>query len=387
MANLAFFRCRRLFETSTLLFMQEFHEEESSLLFNASRSPVPPPRWKRPKIAWEGSEPVCVLTDAMGNDHRIADGSVITNARFEGWDLSGILWVGVTLENVSFASCRLANWELQHCSVRRTLLEGCVGGLVWKDSSIDDVLIERVHDDRAVQRFFRCSIETLTLSNLECGLEIARCEAEDIQIQASHFKGIAAIQSSAINGLRLLRTSLDDLQLHNTKLIASQFSEVSFTKGQFRECDLSFSHIVDVDFERVTIKGLRLDWANLVSVNFRNGRADDVTSAHSEWVAVQLEKSGFDVQYQDCFLQSVMWHKIFARIVLIRTRGVGTRFCDVYGAIRGQHSELWRPVIRRSILDGDGNREGVTMIGADVTTTLISCPFGTFVEPQETHQR
>ena len=89
--------------------------------------------------------------------------------------------------------------------------------------------------------------------------------------------------------------------------------------------------------------------------------------------------------FVDSFLYSVMWHKVIVRTALIRTRGLGIRLTDVYGTIRGECSEMYRPIIRRSILEGDGKR-GITMIGADVTTTLIPCPFGDFIEPLEREQ-
>lgn len=366
--------------------MQSFlNDDEPESLFQNRRASTPSPRFKRPKVLWDTSGPVWILIDAMGNEHRIKDGASLTDARFEGYDLSGILWTEVTLETVSFANCRLSNWELQNSTLRQVLIQDCVGGPVFKDCEIYDNFIERINDERATVRFFRCSIKMLTLSHLTSGLEISRSTGEDILVESCVLKGIVILQFSDLTKLCLSQTSVANAHLRNMKLIDAEFVEVSFSQGQWQECDLSVCSMRDVEFDRVQIKGLRLDLAELVAINFWNVRADDVTSVYSEWSAIQITGAAFSVTFEDSFLYSVMWHKVIARIALIRTRCLGIRLTDVYGTIRGECSELYRPVIRRSILEGDGKR-GITMIGADVTTTLVTHPFGSFIEPLEKEQ-
>jgi len=360
--------------------MHSLSSEDPESRGPSTRASTPPPHFKRPTVRWEVNGPVWVLTDAIGVDHEIKDGESLTHARIEGYDLSGVLWHHVTLESVSFIQCRLANWELQHSKVRQVTIDDCVGGFVWKDSEISDAVVRKCDDESSVVRFFRSSIKTLTLSELQCGLEITRCHGDDVTIQNSRLKDPTLFHLSTLSSFRIVSSEVCGGKFSNTTMLGAELVEVSFTNGSWREVDLSSSRMRSVDFDHSRIDGLRLDLSELVLISFRNVRASDVTSTWSEWGSVEICGGTFGVSFESCTILAVMWYKVVTSITMIRTKGLGVRLIELYGTIRGQDTSLWRPVIRRSILDGDGEI-GITCWGADMSSTLIPSPFGYFIEP------
>lgn len=352
------------------------HETQTSLFKDAVR-PLPTARYKEPRFELDADgRPEWHLTDEMGCAHVLADGAVIRDARFSGWNLAGVLVRGIEIDTVALHDCRIANSEIQHSRVYRLVVTACEGGIVFKTSTIDEAKFEKIVDSEAVIRLFDCDVANLLVTDCACGIDIAQSQADSLVLQNCVFSGRAAtIRQSSLRGSRITSCTFKVTRLYRVSFFESDLANCKFIDCHVEDTDFSLSQIHDVTFEDSRIHKFRIDAAHVRLVKLYRTRALHVSSAFSDLFDIEVVQGIFEAHFDRTQVRSLMLWKATTHLVMKESRAFGLRLCDVIGIIGGDATIWWLPVIRRSILRGDGTK-GIILEGADCTSTKVINDFG-----------
>ena len=359
------------------------HEASDVSLWAGDRSERPARRLKTPRFHIDPKgRPVFYLIDEMGCEYRFADGSTVSHARFVAYDLAGILLDQLTLDTVSFIDFNLSNFELQRATVSRVLFSGCTGGPVFHQSTVTDLEVAKTHDKSVMLRFFRCSVSRVLITDVTCGLELSRCTGNDVHIQRSRLVGKTIIGNSEIRELTVISCLITSSNIFKSVLINPEIYETEFKFGQWDDVELRFGLMQDTTIEGLRMTRIRFDATKVHLLRLKSVLAAKVSASWAEWINVQLVGGLFLAMFSQCLLRSLMFHGTRVGLQMDSTRAYGLRLCDVEGAVKGKETVWWRPVIRRSVLRGDGS-DGVILRGADCTSTKFFREFGKWLEIED----
>jgi len=359
------------------------HEIDASL-FEADLLTSPPSQYREPRFEQDKfGRPRWTLVDDMGCEHVFSDGASIRDARFSGWNLSGILLLDIELDTVAFFNSRLANFELQEARIRRLVISGGEGGLVMKSSSIKDVKVEDLNDPEAVVRLFGCEVANLLITSCKCGIDIARSTVTGLVLQRCDFAGRAAsIRESTLQAPRIIYCTFRAVRLFRANLIESEIAQSAFVECHWEKVDMSLSQLSDVSLSKCRIHKLSLDAVVARSLKIFHTRALHVTSVFSDLFDLEVTHGIFGATFEHSRVRALMLCDLETHLIMKETQTFGLRLCDVIGIIGGAGTTWWAPVIRRSILRGNGTR-GITLFRADCTNTKVINDFGIWTEETE----
>lgn len=353
----------------------------SASLFGSDLLTSPSPKYREPRFEQdELGRPRWTLVDDMGCEHVFSDGARIRDARFSGWNLSGILLLDIELDTVAFSNSRLTNFELQQARIRRLVISGGEGGLVMKSSSIDDVKVEDLNDLEAVVRLFGCEVVNFLITSCKCGIDIARSTVAGLVIQRCEIAGRAAsIRESTLQAPRIICCTFRAVRLFRANFIESEIAQCIFIECHWENVDMSLSQLSDVSLTKCRIHKLSLDVVVARAMKIFHTRALHVTSVFSDLFDLEVVDGIFAATFEHSQVRSLMLWNLKTHLTMNETQTIGLRLCDVIGVIGGVGTTWWAPVIRRSILRGNGTR-GITLIRADCTNTKVINDFGVWTE-------
>lgn len=352
------------------------HETTGSL-FTSDLMPVPGLDYKPPRFELDTSgRPSWVITDEMGCEHTFTDGATIRDARFVGYNLAGVLIRNVVIDTVAFVASRLTNFEVQEAQIRRLNVSGGEGGLVVKCCSVSDVKVEHVNDPEAVVRFFDCEIEGLLVTECNVGIDVARSEVMGLALQRCNFAGRSvAIRESTMRAPRIICCTFTAARLYRVNFFGGELAKCEFTSCHWEDVDVSFSRIAEVMLAKCRVHGLRLDAVTIRTLKLFDTRAFEVTSQFGDLVDIEVVRGVLGMRLDRVQARGLMLWKVGTRLMMNDSKAFGLRICDVIGTVGGTRTTWWAPVIRRSILRGDGTRD-ITLIDADCTNTQVTNDFG-----------
>lgn len=353
-------------------------------IFDGEIMPLPAPMFREPRFERDKTgRPTWILADDAGCEHVFTDGTIIRDARFSHWNMAGVLIRQVVLDTVVFSGCRLANFEVQDAQIRRLVISGCEGGLVVKSCSINDVKVEDITDPEAVVRFFGCEVVSLLITDCKCGIDIARSEVVGLVFQRCNFAGrVVAIRVSTLRAPRIVCCTFTSTRIYRANFFESEIVKCDFIKCHWEDVDISLSQLLEVTLSDCRIHKLSLDAVIVRTLKIFETRAFYVTSQFSDLFDVEVVHGILGVTFEHAQVRSLMLYRTKTVLAMKESYAVGLRLCDVTGIIGGIGSTWWAPVIRRSILHGNGTR-GITLIGADCTNTEVINDFGIWAD--ETH--
>jgi len=352
------------------------HETTGSI-FASDLMPVPGLDYRLPRFELDTSgRPSWVMTDEMGCEHTFTDGATIRDARFVGYNLAGVLIRNVVIDTVAFVASRLTNFEVQDSHIRRLTVSGGEGCLVVKCCSVNDVKVEHVNDPEAVVGFFDCEIQGLLVTECNMALDIERSEVAGLVLQRSNFAGRSvAIRESTMRDPRILCCTFTGARFYRANFFAGRLAKIEFTTSHWEDVDVSFSHITEVTLAKCRVHGLRLDAVTVRTLKLFETRAFEVTSQFGDLVDIEVVRGVLGMSLDRAQVRSLILWKVGTRVMMNASKAFGLRLCDVSGTFGGIDTTWWAPVIRRSILRGDGTRD-ITLIDADCTNTQVTNDFG-----------
>lgn len=348
-----------------------------SSFFSSDQMPSPEPMYKEPRFELDkAGRPSWIMADEMGCEHTFTDGACIRDAAFKGFNLAGVLVRDVEFDTVALIECRLANAELQDARIRRLVISGGEGGLVVKSSSIDEAKVAGITDDEAVVRFFDCELVGMLITDCNCGIDIARSSSVGLVLQRCGFDGrVVAIRESTLRSSRITKCTFTSARLNQANFFECSLHEVEFMRSFFEDVDMSLSDLADITLKSCRVHRLSLDAVIARTLKLFETRALHVTAHFADFFDVEIKGGFFAASFERAQVRSLMLLKVETYLTMKQSQTVGLRLCNVLGTIGGAGTTWWAPVIRCSILRGDGTRD-ITLIEADCTDTKVINDFG-----------
>ena len=337
-------------------------------------------QWKEPDFQVDDSgRPIWTALDEDGRYQRLHDGCKISNSTFFGYNFAGVRLQGVTLHGINLIACRISNMEVQQSDLNSVSIRGCQGGPVFKESRVSNMTIEGLRDVDAVLRFFGSDVSKLLLKDSVCGLDFARTRGSDVSLRGLHLKGSVTIRSSDLSEFEIIQTIIEDAVVFNSTLIGIRMTQAEWRRGRISSVDMSCGSIRETSFESTQVDALGLDASSIKTLKLYKVHARNISATFAEWVDVEVKGGRLLARFRNCTLRSLMIYQAGIAIRMSGTVTFGLRLCEMWGCIAGRDTSWWRPVIRRSVIAGDGTN-GVTIKGADCTNTKVLAEFATWLE-------